>query len=106
VRVVPALPPPSPDPVEPRVCGAVKGPMAIHTTHPYRTSLRAYEPGLLWGWEGIADYFGRPLATVRRFHRWRPLPLSRIGRHVVVPKAAIDRWVLKAPSPGGLRRAR
>ena len=54
-------------------------------------------PGILWTWEGIARYFGRPRATVRTWHRFRPLPLSRIGRHVCVPKTALDLWVLNAP---------
>jgi len=55
------------------------------------------EPGIVWTWQNVALYFGRPVATVKRWHRFRPLPLSRIGRHVCVPKTAIDLWVLEAP---------
>src|SRR5215471_11209090 len=61
-------------------------------THHPRT-----EPGIVWTWQNVALYFGRPVATVKRWHRFRPLPLSRIGRHVCAPKTAIDLWVLEAP---------
>lgn len=56
------------------------------------------DPGVVWGWRGIARYMGRgSVRTMYRWHRWRPFPLSRIGPHVCAPKAALDLWVLNAP---------
>ena len=65
--------------------------------------------GILYGWREIAQYLRRSRPTVFAWHAKRPMPVSRIGNSVVVPRAALDLWVLDAPytttyrSGGGVR---
>ena len=49
---------------------------------------------ILYGWQEIAAYLRRSRATVQRWHKYRALPISIIGFTVVIPRAAVDLWVM------------
>jgi excisionase family DNA binding protein len=54
--------------------------------------------GLLYGWREIGQYLRRSKPTVLAWHKQRPMPISRLGMSVVIPRAALDLWVMAAPS--------
>jgi hypothetical protein len=49
---------------------------------------------ILYGWHEIAAYLRRSRATVHRWHKHRALPISIIGFTVVIPRSAVDLWVM------------
>ena len=49
---------------------------------------------ILYGWHEIAAYLRRSRATVHRWHKQRALPISIIGFTVVIPRSAVDLWVM------------
>src|SRR5690242_6694434 len=61
--------------------------------HPPAASL-AYAR-VLWGWQEIAFYCRRSRRTVRQWHRVRPLPITYLGYHAVIPVSAMDLWILQ-----------
>ena len=64
---------------------------------------------ILYGWREIGQYLRRSKPTVLAWHAKRPMPVSKIGCSVVVPRSALDVWILNAPhtttyrSGGGAR---
>jgi excisionase family DNA binding protein len=49
---------------------------------------------VLHGWREIAAYLRRSYATVRRYHEERRMPIAFLGPTVVIPRAALDLWIL------------
>ncbi len=49
---------------------------------------------VLYGWAEIAAYLRRSEATAQRWHKERALPITSIGYTVVIPKSALDLWLL------------
>jgi excisionase family DNA binding protein len=60
---------------------------------------------ILYTFREVALYLRRSEATVRRWHNERPLPMTVLGSTFVIPKSALDLWVLAAPTmlPKGQR---
>jgi excisionase family DNA binding protein len=50
---------------------------------------------VLWGWREIARYIRRGRATVIRWHKERAMPIAFLGSTVVIPKAALDLWLMQ-----------
>lgn len=50
---------------------------------------------VLWGWREIARYIRRGRATVQRWHKERAMPIAFLGCTVVIPKAALDLWLMQ-----------
>lgn len=57
--------------------------------------------GVVWGWAGVSQYFGRSIDWCKRAHQFRPLPLSLINGKICTPKLALDRWVLQGKPARG-----
>jgi excisionase family DNA binding protein len=49
---------------------------------------------VLYGWAEIAKYLRRSLATVQRWHKDRRMPIAFIGYTLVIPRSALDLWIL------------
>ena len=53
---------------------------------------------MLYGWREIASYLRRSPATVHRWHEERAMPIAFQGYTLVIPRSALDLWILAGRS--------
>lgn len=75
----------------------------VRRNSPWLLSAAPIAPGIVWGWVQIAAYLGVSTWRARHWHYGRPMPVSRLGRRVAVPKLALDHWIMTAPRTSTLR---
>jgi len=49
---------------------------------------------ILYGWREVQQYLRRGKTTVRRWHKRRRMPIAFLGHSLVIPRAALDLWVM------------
>jgi len=49
---------------------------------------------VLYTWQEIAKYLRRSVGTVRRWHEERRMPIAYLGVTVVIPRSALDLWIM------------